>query len=111
MIKILTAEQSQELWEKDKKERLSWSTSQIIIEAKIMFGLPDAGNTKYVLPSQYEEFYKWLETSEARTQWELLPRTLHLARYWSWKYDLKLSDKEIDELINGQIWIGNEKGI
>lgn len=99
-ITILTAEQSMELWEKDKAEKLGWTTEQIITDAKWCMSLPSTGNTKYVLPSQYEEFYKWLETPEARNQWELLPRTLHLARYYSWKYVHNLTDDEIKNLIN-----------
>lgn len=101
-IRILTAEQSMELWQKDKAERLLWTTEQIINDAKLMMSLPDGGNTKYVTSDRYEAFYKWLETPEARNQWELLPRTLHLARYYSWKYIHNLTDNEIKDLINAQ---------
>ena len=78
-LTILTAEQSMELWEKEKNERQQWTTEQIIEDAKFGLSLP---GTKYILPNQYEDFYKWLEGDEAREQWNILPRTEHLAKYY-----------------------------
>lgn len=79
-ITILTAEQSMELWEKEKQERSLWTTEQIIEDAKFGLSLP---GTKWILTHQYESFYKWLEGDEAREQWNILPRTQHLAKYYS----------------------------
>ena len=78
-LRVLTKEESIELWEKEKEERSLWTTEQIIEDAK--FGLSLSG-TKYILQHQYEAFYKWLETNEAREQWNILPRTLHLVKYY-----------------------------
>ena len=39
-------------------------------------------NTKLILTHQYEAFYKWLESEEAREQWNILPKTQHLAKYY-----------------------------
>ena len=81
-IKVLTAEESKEYWEREKEERKKWPTEFIIKEAKFMMSLPDMGNTKYLLPYQYEEFYEWLETDEAREQWYKMPHTIDLAKYY-----------------------------
>jgi hypothetical protein len=78
-IRVLTKEESIELWEKEKEERSQWTTEQIIEDAKFGLSLP---GTKYILTNQYEAFYKWLETNEAREQWNILPRTQHLARHY-----------------------------
>ena len=78
-IKILTKEESIEYWEREKSERSQWTTEQIIEDAKFGLSLP---GTKYILPHQYEDFYKWLETDEAREQWNELPRTQHLAKHY-----------------------------
>lgn len=78
-IKILTKEESIEYWEREKSERQEWTTEQIIQDAKFGLSLP---GTKYILPHQYEDFYKWLETDEAREEWNTLPRTEHLAKYY-----------------------------
>ena len=80
MIRVLTAEESQQLWEKEKQERSQWTTEQIIEDAKWGLSLP---GTKWILTNQYEDFYKWLETDEAREQWNIIPRTQHLAKYYS----------------------------
>lgn len=80
MIRVLTAEESQQLWEKEKQERSQWTTEQIIEDAKWGLSLP---GTKWILTNQYEDFYKWLTTDEAREQWNILPRTQHLAKYYS----------------------------
>lgn len=82
-IRILTKEESIELWEKEKEEKRQWTTQQIIEDARMMLSMPDMGNTKYILSTQYDEFLKWIETEEAREQWNELPRTLHLAKYYS----------------------------
>ena len=79
-IRVLTAEESMELWNKEKAERSEWTTEQIIEDAKFGLSLP---GTKYILTNQYEAFYKWLESDEAREQWNELPRTQHLAKYYS----------------------------
>ena len=81
-IKILTKEESIEYWEREKEELRKWTTKQIIEDARMMLNMPDMGNTKYILSHQYDEFYKWLETEEAREQWNILPKTLHLAKYY-----------------------------
>ena len=78
-IKILTKEESIEYWENEKAERREWTTEQIIEDAKFGLSLP---GTKYILQHQYEDFYKWLETDEAREQWNELPKTQHLAKYY-----------------------------
>jgi hypothetical protein len=78
-IKILTKEESIEYWEREKSERREWTTEQIIADAKFGLSLP---GTKYILQHQYEDFYKWLETDEAREEWNELPRTQHLAKYY-----------------------------
>lgn len=101
-IKILTKEESIEYWEREKLERSQWTTEQIIEDAKFGLSLP---GTKWILTHQYEAFYKWLETDEAREQWNIIPRTQHLCRYYSYKHIHNMTDKEIDELINFQIEI------
>jgi hypothetical protein len=79
-IKILTKEESIQFLQKENQERREWSTEQIIEDAKFGLSLP---GTKYILQHQYEDFYKWLETDEAREQWNELPKTEHLAKYYS----------------------------
>jgi hypothetical protein len=78
-LRVLTKEESIELWEKEKAERSLWTTEQIIADAKFGLSLP---GTKYILTNQYDEFFKWLETNEAREQWNILPRTQHLVKYY-----------------------------
>jgi hypothetical protein len=78
-IKILTKEESIQFLEKENQERREWSTEQIIEDAKFGLSLP---GTKYILQHQYEDFYKWLETDEAREQWNEIHRTEHLAKYY-----------------------------
>ena len=82
-LTILTKEESIELWENEKKSKRCWTLDQIVTDARRMMSLPDMGNTKYILPNQYEDFYKWLETDEAIQQWNELPMTQHLAKYYS----------------------------
>lgn len=81
-IRVLTKEESIELWEKEKSERREWTTEQIIEDARMMLSMPDMANTKYILSTQYDEFLKWLDSDEAREQWNILPKTLHLAKYY-----------------------------
>jgi len=99
-LTILTKEESIELWEREKSDRRCWTTEQIIEDAKFGLSLP---GTKYILTNQYEAFYKWLETNEAREQWNILPRTQHLARHFLWKHCEGLSDDEMNDLIKNQV--------
>lgn len=82
-IKVLTAEESLEYWNKEKEQRLKWTTQEIIADAKFMLNMPDMGNTKYLLSEDYDAFYKWLETNEAKEEWNKDPFTLTLAKYYS----------------------------
>jgi hypothetical protein len=99
-IKILTKEESDALVESFYKERKCWTTEEIIADAKFGLSLP---GTKYLLSHQYEPFFKWLETDEAREQWDIIPQTQHLARYFLWKHCEGKSDDEMNELITNQI--------
>jgi uncharacterized protein (DUF2267 family) len=89
-IKILTKEESIEYWEKEKADRRCWTLEQIIEDAKKMMGMPDMGNTKYILSKYYEVFYEWIKTNEAIEQWNELPKIEHLARYWASNYQHQL---------------------
>ena len=82
-IKILTAEESLEFWNKEKEERRKWTLDQIIRDARMMMSMPDMGNTKFVLSSDYEDFYKWIETPEAMAHWQELPMVHHLAKTYA----------------------------
>jgi len=82
-IKILTKEESDALVESMYKDRMEWTTEELVADAKFMMGMPDMGNTKYILPNQYEDFYKWLEGEEAREQWTKSPYMTSLAKYYS----------------------------
>jgi hypothetical protein len=82
-IKILTKEESDALVESMYTDRMEWTTEQLVADAKHMMSMSDMGNTKYILPNQYEAFYKWLETEEAREQWIESPYMLSLAKYYS----------------------------
>jgi len=84
-IKILTAEESLEFWNKEKEERRKWTMEEILQDAKFMMGMPDMGNTKFVLARDYEDFYKWIETPEAMEQWYELPMVQHLAKTYAEK--------------------------
>lgn len=79
-LRVLTSEESLELWNKEKEERQQWTTEQIIEDAKFGLSLP---GTKWILTSEYDSFFKWLESEEAREQWNILPRTQHLVKYYS----------------------------
>jgi hypothetical protein len=82
-IRTLTKEDSDALVESMYKERMEWTTEEMIADAKFMMSMPDMGNTKYLLPNKYESFYKWLETEEARREWNNTPYMLSLAKYYS----------------------------
>lgn len=99
-LRVLSKEESDALVESMYKERIEWTTEQIIADAKFGLSLP---GTKYILTNQYEAFYKWLETEEAREQWNSYKLTLPLARYFNWKYCQGLSDEEINDLIKNQV--------
>jgi hypothetical protein len=82
-IKVLTAEESLEYWNKEKEERRMWTMEQILRDANFMMNMPDMGNTKFVLSEDREAFFKWIETEEAMEQWNELPMTQHLAKYYA----------------------------
>ena len=82
-IRVLTAEESLEYWNKEKEERRKWTIDEILQDAKFMMGMPDMGNTKYILSTEYEEFYEWIKTEEAMEQWNELPMTQHLAKVFA----------------------------
>jgi hypothetical protein len=84
-LQILTPEESEMFWEKEKAERRNWTDEQIVADAKIMLSLPDAGNTKWLLPKEYDGFLYWLTTKEAKALWMEDPFTLTLAKYYSQK--------------------------
>ena len=103
-IKILTKEESDALVASMYKERMEWTTEEMIADAKFMKGMPDMGNTKYIIGEEnWNKFFEWLTTSEAKEQWTLYTQTLPLARYFNWKYCEGLTDEEINELIKNQI--------
>jgi hypothetical protein len=84
-IKILTAEESLEYWNKEKEARRKWTVQERIIDAKLMMSMPEMGNTKFVLPDDREGFYEWIQTDEANEQWNELPMTQHLAKVYAEK--------------------------
>jgi len=69
-----------------------------------MRNLPDMGNTKYITGEEnWNNFFEWLTTSEAREQWNLYFGVSPLARYYAWKYQYKMSDEEINDMIKNQV--------
>ena len=82
-IRVLTKEESIELWEKEKSERAQWSIEQILSEARMMMNMPDMGNTKWILQSDVEGFYEWIKSEEGKEQWNILPKVQHLAIYYA----------------------------
>jgi hypothetical protein len=103
-IKILTKEESDALVESFYKERKCWTTEEIIADAKFMKGMPDMGNTKYITGEEnWNNFFEWLSTSEAREQWNLYFGVSPLARYYAWKYQYNKSDEEINDMIKNQV--------
>lgn len=83
MIKLLTEEESAQMRLKELEMKRLWSREQIVADAKLMMGMPDMGNTKWVLQKDRESFYKWLESNEARDIWNETPYTLELAKYYT----------------------------
>ena len=79
-IRVLTKEESIELWENEKRDRRCWTLEQIIEDAKFGLSLP---GTKYILEHQYDDFFEWIKTDEAIEQWNILPRTQHLTKYYN----------------------------
>jgi len=103
-IKILTKEESLELHKQEREKRLPFTAEQIIEEGKFMRSLPDMGNTKYITgEDNWNKFFEWLSTSEAREQWNLYTSVLALARYYAWKYQHNMSDEEINDMIKNQV--------
>ena len=84
-IKILTAEESLEYWNKEKQERRKWTMEEILNDARFMMNMPDMGNTKWVLSADIDNFYKWIETEEGKEAWNELPMTQHLAKTYAEK--------------------------
>ena len=85
-IKLLSKEESDQLVDSFYKERLDWTTEQIIADAKFMKSMPDMGNTKYIIGEEnWNNFFVWLTTSEAREQWNKTPYTLELAKHYTQK--------------------------
>jgi hypothetical protein len=82
-LRILTEEESAQMRLKELEMKRLWSREQIVADAKLMMGMPDMGNTKWVLSEDREDFYKWLESNEARDIWNETPYTLELAKYYS----------------------------
>jgi len=83
-IKILSKQESLEYWNKEKEERRKWTIDQIIQDAKFMRGMPDMGNTKYIIGEEnWNNFFEWLKTEEAIKLWNEDPHTLPLAKYYS----------------------------
>jgi hypothetical protein len=89
-IKVLTAEESLEYWNKEKEERRKWTVQERVLDAKMMMSMPDFGNTKFVLSDDREGFYEWITTEEGNEAWMELPMTQHLAKVYAEKiYKLK----------------------
>lgn len=82
-IKILTAEESLEFWNKEKEMRRMWTIDQIVEDARMMMNMPDMGNTKFVLSKDMDEFFQWIRTEEAMNEWKELPMTQHLAKVFA----------------------------
>ncbi|CAB4215367.1 hypothetical protein UFOVP1475_10 [uncultured Caudovirales phage] len=83
-LKILTREESLELARKNKEERLGWTLEQIVQDATFFRNLPDGGNTKYIIGEEnWNNFFNWLTTSEARMRWNETTSIVDLARYFT----------------------------
>jgi hypothetical protein len=84
MIKILTAEESAQMRLKELELKRLWSREQIVAEAKLFRSMPDMGNTKYIVGEEnWNGFFKWLESNEAREVWNETPYILTLAQYYT----------------------------
>jgi hypothetical protein len=84
MIKILTEEESAQMRLKELEIKRLWSREQIVAEAKLFRAMPDMGNTKYIVgEDNWNGFFKWLESNEAREVWNETPYILTLAKYYT----------------------------
>jgi hypothetical protein len=84
MIKILTAEESAQMRLKELEIKRLWSREQIVADAKLFRAMPDMGNTKYIVGEEnWNGFFKWLESNEAREVWNETPYILTLAQYYT----------------------------
>jgi hypothetical protein len=84
MIKILTPEETAEMRQRELEMKRLWSREQIVAEAKLFRAMPDMGNTKYIVGEEnWNGFFKWLESNEAREVWNETPYILTLAKYYT----------------------------
>jgi hypothetical protein len=84
MIKILTAEESNQIHLKVLEIKRLWSREQIVADAKLFRAMPDMGNTKYIVGEEnWNGFFKWLESNEAREVWNETPYIVTLAQYYT----------------------------
>lgn len=84
MIKILTPEETAEMRQRELEMKQLWSREQIVAEAKLFRAMPDMGNTKYIVGEEnWNGFFKWLESNEAREVWNSTPYILELAKYYT----------------------------
>ena len=83
-IKVLTEEESVQMRLKELEMKRLWSREQIVADAKLFRSMPDMGNTKYIVGEEnWQGFFKWLETNEAREVWNETPYILTLAQYYT----------------------------
>jgi len=83
MIKISTEEEISQQREKELQLKRLWSREQIVADAKLFRSMPDMGNTKYIVGEEnWNGFFKWLESNEAREVWNETPYILTLAKYY-----------------------------
>ena len=84
MIKVLTQEESAQMRQKELEMKRLWSREQIIDDAKLFRSMPDMGNTKYIVGEEnWNGFFKWLESNEARDVWNESPYILTLAKHYT----------------------------
>jgi hypothetical protein len=84
MIKLLTPEESAEMRQRELEMKRLWSREQIVADAKLFRAMPDMGNTKYIVGEEnWNGFFKWLESNEAREVWNESPYILTLAQYYT----------------------------
>lgn len=84
MIKVLTEEESMQMRQRELELRRLWSREQIVDDAKLFRSMPDMGNTKYIIGEEnWNGFFKWLESNEARNVWNETPYILTLAKYYT----------------------------
>ena len=83
-LRILTEEESAEMRLKELQTKRLWSREQIVSEANLFRAMPDMGNTKYIVGEEnWNGFFKWLESNEAREVWNETPYMLTLAQYYT----------------------------